>query len=112
MIRQPSWPWCRTPPLRRGHCAGLYWKSSIAAIPGHDALNVVPWPITIPAEFEPGKSIFDIIRAGDVLTARAVYSEVYRRDGKKPMLLQMADLRVDDAQGERVAVVRVASVCF
>ncbi len=40
---------------------------SIASIPGHDALNVVPWPITMPAEFEPGKSIFEIIRAGDVL---------------------------------------------
>ena len=52
------------------------------------------------------------IRVGDVLTARAVYSEVYRRDGKKPMLLQMADLLLDDAAGERVAVVRVASVCF
>lgn len=52
------------------------------------------------------------IRAGDVLTARAVYSEVYRRDGKKPMLLQMADLLVDDEEGARVAVVRVASVCF
>lgn len=52
------------------------------------------------------------IRAGEVLTARAVYSEVYRRDGKKSMLLQMADLQLDDEGGYRVAVVRVASVCF
>lgn len=40
---------------------------SIADLPGHDALKIVPWPITLGPEFEPGKSIFEIIRAGDIL---------------------------------------------
>lgn len=40
---------------------------SIAEISGHDTLKIVPWPITLGPEFEPGKSIFDIVRAGDVL---------------------------------------------
>lgn len=40
---------------------------AIAGLPGHDKLQVEPWPITMPADIVPGKSIFDIIREGDLL---------------------------------------------
>jgi polyphosphate kinase len=40
---------------------------AIAGLPGHDSLQVEPWPITMPAEIEAGKSIFEIIRGGDLL---------------------------------------------
>ncbi len=40
---------------------------AVADLSGHDTLKIVPWPITLGPEFEPGKSIFEIIRAGDFL---------------------------------------------
>jgi len=40
---------------------------AVAGLPGHDKLQVEPWPITMPAEIEPGKSIFEIVREGDLL---------------------------------------------
>lgn len=40
---------------------------AIAAQPGHEKLQVEPWPITMPAEIEPEKSIFETLRAGDLL---------------------------------------------
>ncbi|MCE9519915.1 MAG: polyphosphate kinase 1 [Verrucomicrobia bacterium] len=40
---------------------------AIASLPGYDSLQVEPWPITMPAEITPGKSIFDIIREDDLL---------------------------------------------
>jgi polyphosphate kinase len=40
---------------------------SIADLSGRDSLKIVPWPITLGPEFEPGKSIFQIIRDGDLL---------------------------------------------
>ncbi len=40
---------------------------SVADFSGRDSLKIVPWPITLGPEFEPGKSIFQIIRDGDLL---------------------------------------------
>ena len=40
---------------------------AIAGLPGHDQLNVVPWPVTMPVVMEAGKTIFEIIRSGDLL---------------------------------------------
>jgi polyphosphate kinase len=39
----------------------------IAEMSGRDNLKIVSWPITLGPEFEPGKSIFQIIRDGDIL---------------------------------------------
>ena len=40
---------------------------SIAALPGFDSLKVEPWPVSGTPDLEPNQSIFDAIRAGDII---------------------------------------------
>ncbi len=40
---------------------------SIAALPGFERLKVEPWPVSSTPDLEPNQSIFDAIRAGDIL---------------------------------------------
>ena len=40
---------------------------AIAGLPGHDHLKIEPWPVSLPTVIQPGRSIFEIIRAGDMM---------------------------------------------
>ena len=53
------------------------------------------------------------IRAGDVITSRARYADVYVREGANgPLLFQAADMTLTNQDGACCALVRVASVSF